>query len=113
MAMTMTRFCHSHILSDPNQALYKHCAYVTKSGLPNGQVICGRPIIKSAAPSLCNIHLQRSQKNIAQAYRKVGFNPSPTGKITPRFSVLIAECVRQIQDKRRQSLKCPKDEKVD
>ncbi|XP_062180587.1 uncharacterized protein LOC133884988 [Phragmites australis] len=118
-AMAMTRFCHSHILSDPNQALYKPCAYVIKSGVQTGQVTCGRPIIKSAAPSLCNIHMQRSQKNIAQAYRKVGFSPPSTGKITPRFSVLVAECVRQIQDKRRQSLnaaarqKCPKDEKVD
>ncbi|XP_066363703.1 uncharacterized protein [Miscanthus floridulus] len=104
-AMATTRFCHSHILSDPKQLLYKPCAYITKSGLQGGLVTCGRPIIKSAAPSLCNIHLQRCQKSIAQAYRKVGFNPPLTGKVTPKFSVLVAECVRQIQDKRRKSLK--------
>ncbi|KAF8650687.1 hypothetical protein HU200_063810 [Digitaria exilis] len=30
-AMATTRFCHSHILSDPKQLLYKPCAYITKS----------------------------------------------------------------------------------
>ncbi|AQK94195.1 uncharacterized protein LOC100275726 [Zea mays] len=104
-AMATTRFCHSHILSDPKQMLYKPCASIIKSGPQGGLVTCGRPIIKSAAPSLCNMHLQKCQKNIAAAYRKVGFNPSLTGKVTPKFSVLVAECVRQIQDKRRKSLK--------
>nr|CAB3461837.1 unnamed protein product [Digitaria exilis] len=88
-------------------------------GVQGGLVTCGRPIIKSAAPSLCNTHLQRSQKSIAQAYRKVGFNPALTSKVTPKFSVLVAEFVRQIQGKRRQALKaaerqkCPKDGEVD
>ncbi|KAL6865002.1 hypothetical protein ACP4OV_016153 [Aristida adscensionis] len=112
-AMAMARFCHSHILCDPKQALYKPCAFVTRSVeksivSQSGQVVCGRPIIKSAAPALCNIHLQRCQKNIAQAYKKVGFNPPLTGKISPKLSVMIAECVRQIQAKRLESRqKCP------
>lgn len=79
------------------------------SGPQGGLVTCGRPIIKSAAPSLCNMHLQKCQKNIAAAYRKVGFNPSLTGKVTPKFSVLVAECVRQIQDKRRNHWKLQHD----
>ena len=29
-AMATARFCHSHILSDPKQVLYKPCAYITK-----------------------------------------------------------------------------------
>jgi hypothetical protein len=29
-AMATTRFCHSHILSDPKQRLYKPCAYINK-----------------------------------------------------------------------------------
>jgi len=93
--------------------------FLFSSGVQGGLVTCGRPIIKSAAPSFCNIHLQRSQKSIAQAYRKVGFNPPLTAKVTPKFSVLVAECVLQIQDKRRQSLKaaarqkCTRDGKVD
>jgi len=29
-AMATTRFCHSHVLSDPKQLLYKPCAYITK-----------------------------------------------------------------------------------
>ncbi|KAE8793354.1 INO80 complex subunit D-like [Hordeum vulgare] len=106
-AMPMAKYCHSHILSDPNQALYKGCGQIIK-----------RPILKASVPSLCNVHLQRSQKNISQAYKKVGFNPPPTGQISPDFSVLVAECVHQIQARRRESRsaaagkKCPKDGKV-
>ncbi|KAL5230157.1 hypothetical protein ABZP36_028933 [Zizania latifolia] len=117
-AMAMAKFCHSHILSDPNQALYKGCAFVIKSGAQIGQITCSRPILKASVPSLCNVHLQRTQKYVAQAYKKVGFNPPPTGKVSPNFSLLVAECVRQIQAKRRESLSaarkiCPKDGKVD
>ncbi|KAG8085100.1 hypothetical protein GUJ93_ZPchr0010g9930 [Zizania palustris] len=79
-AMAMAKFCHSHILSDPNQVLYKGCAFVIKSGAQIGQITCSRPILKASVPSLCNVHLQRTQKYIAQAYKKVGFNPPPTGK---------------------------------
>lgn len=117
-AMAMAKYCHSHILSDPNQALYKGCGQIIKSGAQIGQITCSRPILKASVPSLCNVHLQRSQKNISQAYKKVGFNPPPTGQISPDFSVLVAECVHQIQARRRESRsaaagkKCPKDGKV-
>uniref|UniRef100_J3M5T7 KANL2-like probable zinc-finger domain-containing protein n=2 Tax=Oryza brachyantha TaxID=4533 RepID=J3M5T7_ORYBR len=94
--MAMARFCHSHILSDPKQVLYKGCAYITKSGAQLGQITCGRPILKASVPSLCNIHFQKSQKLIAHAYKKVGFNRSPN------FGLLVAESIRQIQAKRRE-----------
>ncbi|BAS93250.1 uncharacterized protein [Oryza sativa Japonica Group] len=100
--MAMARFCHSHILSDPNQVLYKGCAYISKSG-PQVQITCGRPILKASVPSLCNSHFQKCQKLITQGYKKFGVNPSPTGKVSPNFSLLVAECVRQIQAKRRES----------
>uniref|UniRef100_A0ACD5TK69 Uncharacterized protein n=1 Tax=Avena sativa TaxID=4498 RepID=A0ACD5TK69_AVESA len=118
-AMAMAKYCHSHILLDRAQALYKGCGHIIKSGVEIGQIACNRPILKASVPSLCNIHLVKSQRYISQAYKKVGFNPPPTGQISPDFSVLVAECVRQIQTRRRESRsaaegkKCPKDGKVD
>lgn len=118
-AMAMAKYCHSHILIDRTQVLYKGCAHVIKSTADSGRITCGRPILKASVPSLCNVHLIRSQRNISQAYKKVGFNPPPTGQISPDFSVLVAETVRQIQARRRRSRsaaegkKCPKDGKVD
>ncbi|VAI41242.1 unnamed protein product [Triticum turgidum subsp. durum] len=103
-AMAMAKYCHYHILSDPNQVLYKGCGHImVKSGAQIGKSTHNTPILKASVPSLCNVHLQRSQKNISQAYKIVGFNPPPTGQISPDFSVLVAECVRQIQATRRES----------
>uniref|UniRef100_A0A0D9WEX1 KANL2-like probable zinc-finger domain-containing protein n=1 Tax=Leersia perrieri TaxID=77586 RepID=A0A0D9WEX1_9ORYZ len=102
-AMAMARFCHSHILSDPKQVLYKSCAFITKSSQQVGQMTCGKPIIKASVPSLCNTHFPKCQRLITQGYKKVGFNPPPTGNPSPNFSLLVAECVRQIQAKRRES----------
>ncbi|KAK8709089.1 hypothetical protein V6N13_060119 [Hibiscus sabdariffa] len=51
-AMALTRFCHLHILSDSNQKLYKACTYVIKSAHA-GPITCGKPILRSAIPSLC------------------------------------------------------------
>ena len=103
-AMAMAKYCHYHILSDPNQVLYKGCGHIMiMSGAQIGKSTHNTPILKASVPSLCNVHLQRSQKNISQAYKIVGFNPPPTGQISPDFSVLVAECVRQIQATRRES----------
>lgn len=106
-AMAMAKYCHSHILADPSQSLYKGCAFIMRSGAQIGQITCSRPILKASVPSLCNVHLIRSQKHIVQAYKKVGFNPPSNGKVSPDFSLLVAECVRQIQQKRRESRSAP------
>ncbi|KAF3328534.1 INO80 complex subunit D-like protein [Carex littledalei] len=98
-AMPLTKFCHLHILSDPKQNLYKQCAFV-KSSQQSGQSICGKPVLKAAMPSLCQVHLQRSQKGITQALKKAGLNPSASNNPVPKFSVLIAQSVRQIQARR-------------
>ncbi|KAJ4752322.1 INO80 complex subunit D [Rhynchospora pubera] len=99
-AMPLTRFCHQHILSDPKQTLYKQCTFVIRSTQQTGQIICGRPVLKAVMPSLCQVHLQRSQKGIAQALKRVGVNPSASNNPVPKFSILVAESVRQIQARR-------------
>ncbi|XP_073014103.1 uncharacterized protein [Typha latifolia] len=109
-AMPLTRYCHPHILSDPKQTLYKACNFVIKSNAQTGQIICGRPVLTAASPSLCHVHFQRYQRNISQALRKAGLNMPSSSKSIPRLSVFITECVRQIQAKRRERLNASMDE---
>ncbi|ONK57813.1 uncharacterized protein A4U43_C09F4350 [Asparagus officinalis] len=97
-AMPLTTYCHQHILSDKKQTLYKGCAFATKSSQPK----CGKPILRSTVPSLCHVHYQRNQRQISQALKKAGLNSS--NKAPPKFHVLISECVRQIQARRREKL---------
>ncbi|XP_011037036.1 PREDICTED: INO80 complex subunit D-like [Populus euphratica] len=99
-AMALTSFCHLHILSDAKQKLYKPCGYVIKSAQA-GPITCGKPILRSTAPSLCTIHLQKAQKHVTQALRKAGLNVSSSSKLAPKFHVIVTEYVRQIQFKRK------------
>ncbi|GMH08708.1 hypothetical protein Nepgr_010548 [Nepenthes gracilis] len=89
-AMALTNFCHLHILSDPHQKLYKACNYVIKSA-QTGPIICGKPIMRSRVPSLCNVHLQKAQKHVAQALKKARLNVSSSSKLAPKFHVIVAE----------------------
>ncbi|KAG2720906.1 hypothetical protein I3760_02G056000 [Carya illinoinensis] len=127
-AMPLTSFCHLHILSDSNQKLYKACGYVIKRFFtpeqevkrlhrdPNlgkegikrrpysaqaGPITCGKPILRSTIPSLCSVHFQKAQKHVTRALKKAGLNVSSSSKLAPKFHVLVAEYVRQIQAKRR------------
>lgn len=99
-AMAMTRFCHPHILSDSKQKLYKACTYAIKS-VPTGPVLCGKPILRSTVPSYCPVHLQMAEKHFTRALKKVGLNVSTSSKLAPKFHVIVAEYVRQIQARRR------------
>ncbi|KAI5558190.1 hypothetical protein BDE02_17G023200 [Populus trichocarpa] len=99
-AMALTSFCHLHILSDAKQKLYKPCGYVIKSAQA-GPITCGKPILRSTAPSLCTIHVQKAQKHVTQALRKAGLNVSSSSKLAPKFHVIVTEYVRQIQFKRK------------
>lgn len=103
-AMALTSFCHLHILSDPQQKLYKACNYVIKSAQA-GPILCGKPILRSAIPSLCNIHFQKAQKHVSRALKKSGLNVSSSSKLAPKFHVIVAEYVHQIQVKRRAAQK--------
>ncbi|KAL5781067.1 hypothetical protein ACOSP7_006096 [Xanthoceras sorbifolium] len=69
--MPMTSFCHLHILSDTKQKLYKPCDYVIKSAQA-GPITCGKPILRSTVPSLCNVHFQKAQKHVTRALKKAG-----------------------------------------
>ncbi|XP_050235397.1 uncharacterized protein LOC126683822 [Mercurialis annua] len=99
-AMALTSFCHLHILSDAKQKLYKPCAYVIKSAQA-GPITCGKPILRSSAPSLCTVHFQKAQKHVTRALKKAGLNVSSSSKLAPKFHVIVAEYVHQIQFKRR------------
>ncbi|KAK9725412.1 hypothetical protein RND81_05G141600 [Saponaria officinalis] len=68
-AMALTNFCHMHILSDPHQMLYKPCNFVIKN-TDQGQILCERPILSSAVPSLCNVHLPKLVNDVKQALKK-------------------------------------------
>lgn len=99
-AMPLTAFCHLHILSDSKQKLYKPCSHVIKSA-QSRPIVCGKPILRSTVPSLCNAHFQRAQKYVSRALKKAGLNASSSSKVAPKFHVIVAEYVRQIQAKRR------------
>ncbi|KAK4751269.1 hypothetical protein SAY87_004751 [Trapa incisa] len=99
-AMALTSFCHLHILSDPKQKLYKPCCYVIKSAQA-GPITCGKPILRSTAPSFCAVHFQKVQKHVTRALRKAGLNVASSNKLSPNFHIIVAEYVRQIQAKRK------------
>lgn len=102
-AMALTSFCHLHILSDSKQKLYKPCDYVIKSAV-QGPITCGKPIIKSTSPALCSVHFQKAQKHVTRALKKAGLNVSSSSKLAPKFHVIVAEYIHQIQAKRRNAL---------
>ncbi|KAK3204657.1 hypothetical protein Dsin_018703 [Dipteronia sinensis] len=112
-AMAFTSFCHLHILSDSKQKLYMPCDYVIKSFLmcciyisaQAGPITCGKPIMRSTVPSLCNVHFQKAQKHVTRALKKAGHNISSSSKLAPKFHVIVSEYVREIQAKRRNELK--------
>ncbi|KAL5991006.1 hypothetical protein ACLOJK_011912 [Asimina triloba] len=65
-----------------------------------GRVTCGKPVLRAAVPSLCTIHFQKAQRHVSQALKKAGLNCSSSSKPAPKFHVIIAEYIQQIQNKR-------------
>ncbi|KAF4350401.1 uncharacterized protein LOC115714725 [Cannabis sativa] len=98
--MALTKFCHAHILSDPQQKLYKGCTYVIKS-MQSGPLLCCKPILRSTVPSLCPTHFQKGEKCLIRDLRKAGLNISSLNNLAPKLHVVVAEFVSQIQSKRR------------
>ncbi|GER43207.1 INO80 complex subunit D [Striga asiatica] len=103
-AMALTRFCHMHITSDAKQKLYESCTFSIKSST-TGPILCGRPLMKSTVPSYCPMHFQKAENHMVRALKKAGLNVSSTSKLTPKLHVIVAEYVRQIQNKRRAAKK--------
>lgn len=75
-----------------------------------GPITCGKPILRSTTPSLCVVHFQKSQKDVTRALRKAGLNVSLSSKLAPKFHIMVAEYVHQIQKKRRAAAKRDKVE---
>ncbi|KAE8009805.1 hypothetical protein FH972_006218 [Carpinus fangiana] len=103
-AMALTKYCHAHILSDSKQKLYKGCSYCIKS-TQTGPILCCKPVLRSTVPLLCSTHMQVAEKHLIRALKRGGLSISSTKKLAPKFHILVAECVRQIQTKRRAALK--------
>ncbi|XP_010268296.1 PREDICTED: INO80 complex subunit D isoform X1 [Nelumbo nucifera] len=110
-AMALTNYCQPHILSDSKQKLYKACTYVIKSA-QTGPILCGKPILRSTVPSLCMVHFQKAQKHVTRALKKAGLNISSSTKLAPKFHVIVAEAVHQIQTKRRAARRATLDNRV-
>ena len=73
--------------------------------MQSGPLLCSKPVLRSTVPCYCPGHLQKGEKCLARDLRKAGLNVSSTSKLRPDFHVLVAECVRQIQVKRRAARK--------
>ncbi|KAK1391075.1 KAT8 regulatory NSL complex subunit 2 [Heracleum sosnowskyi] len=107
-AMQLTQYCNMHILRDERQMLYKGCGYVIKSSQA-GPILCSKPILRAAVPSLCTPHMQKAEKHVARALKKAGLSGHSTSKLAPQFHVIVAEYVNQIQAKRRAARKVKKE----
>lgn len=68
----------------------------------SGPVTCGKPVLRATVPSLCHVHSQKAQRSILQALKRAGLNLASSSRPAPKFSVLLAECVNQIQARRKE-----------
>ncbi|XP_039780587.1 uncharacterized protein LOC120647820 [Panicum virgatum] len=104
-AMPLSHYCFNHILLDPKQQLYQHCPFPTRtSGVPNGEAICGNPVLRGITPLRCSDHHPKSPKLIIEALTNVGIDLPLTSKSVPKLSLLISETIREIQMKRKLSI---------
>ncbi|XP_045805660.1 INO80 complex subunit D-like [Trifolium pratense] len=99
-AMALTRFCHTHILSDSKQKLYRGCTAVAKK-LPTGPSYCNKPVLRSTVPCACPTHYQLGEKCLLRALKRAGYNVPVNSKPSPKLHELVPEFVRQIQNKRK------------
>ncbi|CAL0332934.1 unnamed protein product [Lupinus luteus] len=99
-AMALTRFCHTHILSDSRQKLYRGCRFVVKN-LPTGPSFCNKPVLRCTVPPACPAHCQRGEKCLLFAIKRAGYNLPNNRKPNPKLHLVVSEFVRQIQKKRK------------
>ena len=82
-------------------ALYVNLVGLFICSAQAGPITCGKPILRSTVPSLCSVHFQKAQKDVTKALKKAGLNVSSSSKLAPKFHIIVAEYVSQIQAKRR------------
>lgn len=109
-AMTLTKFCKDHILSDSKQQLYRPCEFYLKSA--HGLVPCGKPVLRSTVPCYCSIHFLKAQQHVYRALRKAGLNITSTNKFAPKMHVIVTEYVHEIQERRKNDLRANKKKVV-
>ncbi|KAK1392687.1 KAT8 regulatory NSL complex subunit 2 [Heracleum sosnowskyi] len=107
-AMPLTQYCNMHILRDDKQVLYKGCGYVIKSSQA-GPILCSKPILRTAVPSLCTPHMQKAEKDVSRALKKAGLSAHSSSKFAAQFHVIVAEYVNQIQAKRKEAREVKKE----
>ena len=73
--------------------------------MPAGPLRCNKPILRSTVPSLCPTHYQKNEKYLIRDLKKAGLNVSSVSKLAPKFHVIVAEYISQIQTKRRAAKK--------
>ncbi|KAJ6909908.1 hypothetical protein NC652_020805 [Populus alba x Populus x berolinensis] len=85
-AMALTRFFNTHILLDSRQKLYKGCTFDIKSaqGRP---VLCQKPVLISTVSSLCSMHFQKAERQVARALKKEGLSFSSPSKLASKLHV--------------------------
>ncbi|KAG5100075.1 hypothetical protein JHK82_045127 [Glycine max] len=105
-AMALTNYCHTHILGDSKQKLYRGCKAVAKN-LPTGPSFCNKPILRSMVPPACPSHFQFGERCLARALRRAGLGTAiaTTRKPNVKLHVITFEFVCQIQNKRKLALK--------
>ncbi|KAH9606741.1 hypothetical protein KSS87_009524 [Heliosperma pusillum] len=98
-AMALTSYCHSHILSDSKQVLYTRCQFALKCS--EDPILCGKPVLRSTVPTMCDQHIKMSEQNIRRAMKKGGASMTVSQRLAPKFHVVLTEYVRLIQNRRR------------
>lgn len=85
---------------DTGDCFFANCI-IFLSSAQAGPITCGRPILRGRIPAFCNVHLQK----VNRALKKAGLHSSSSSKLAPKFHVIVAEYVRQIQASRRVALR--------
>ncbi|KAJ6909909.1 hypothetical protein NC652_020805 [Populus alba x Populus x berolinensis] len=80
----------------------KAMALTSAQGRP---VLCQKPVLISTVSSLCSMHFQKAERQVARALKKEGLSFSSPSKLASKLHVVVTEFVRQIQTKRRAALK--------
>ncbi|KAH7521298.1 hypothetical protein FEM48_Zijuj07G0018100 [Ziziphus jujuba var. spinosa] len=73
--------------------------------MQTGPLLCNKPILRSTVPSLCPTHYQKGEKYLVRDLKKAGLNVSSVSKLAPKFHIIVAEYISQIQTKRRAAQK--------
>lgn len=97
-SLYLTLLCHMLVFK-----LLRHLVLI--SSMQTGPLLCNKPILRSTVPSLCPTHYQKGEKYLIRDLRKAGLNVSSVSKLAPKFHVIVAEYISQIQTRRRAAQK--------